>query len=245
MWAQAPPCPRPPPCPQPPALPLVCHRPLDWQRMATAGTERQRQQGQDDDGGGGRVTTTAGARRRRGHDDDDGDDGVDAGQRADVPTSALPSCVPSSLLRPVVDRGVVDRRNRVVVSAPKTHTEPPPPAVPPLAAGVHPDDAACAGERGAREGAVCAVLSERGVGRERADTSGEKVAAAQRRDGVFPERANVKQVLTILCAVGLFDLTITPANGLGIALTLLGGALYARVEVREREREGRRKVRVG
>ncbi|KAF8186359.1 triose-phosphate transporter family-domain-containing protein [Pholiota molesta] len=54
--------------------------------------------------------------------------------------------------------------------------------------------------------------------------------------------ANVKQVLTILCAVTIFDLTITLANGVGIALTLLGGALYAAVELREKED---RKSRVG
>jgi len=46
--------------------------------------------------------------------------------------------------------------------------------------------------------------------------------------------ANVKQVLTILCAVVIFDLTITPANGLGIFLTLIGGALYARAELKEK-----------
>jgi hypothetical protein len=46
--------------------------------------------------------------------------------------------------------------------------------------------------------------------------------------------ANVKQVLTILCAVVIFDLTITPANGVGILLTLIGGALYAAVELREK-----------
>lgn len=54
--------------------------------------------------------------------------------------------------------------------------------------------------------------------------------------------ANVKQVLTILCAVTIFDLTITLANGVGIALTLLGGALYAAVELREKEEK---KSRVG
>ncbi|KAF8895889.1 triose-phosphate transporter family-domain-containing protein [Gymnopilus junonius] len=47
--------------------------------------------------------------------------------------------------------------------------------------------------------------------------------------------ANVKQVLTILCAVVVFDLTITLANGLGIVLTLIGGALYAAVELREKD----------
>ena len=54
----------------------------------------------------------------------------------------------------------------------------------------------------------------------------------------------MKQVLTILFAVSLFNLTITPVNGLGIALTLLGGAWYASVEYREKreQREGRRKL---
>jgi len=51
--------------------------------------------------------------------------------------------------------------------------------------------------------------------------------------------ANVKQVLTILFAVILFDLTITPANGIGILLTLAGGALYATVEYDEKQK-GRR-----
>ncbi|EPT02316.1 hypothetical protein FOMPIDRAFT_141482 [Fomitopsis schrenkii] len=42
--------------------------------------------------------------------------------------------------------------------------------------------------------------------------------------------ANVKQALTILCAVGIFHLTITPANALGIVVTIAGGAWYAWVE---------------
>ncbi|KAI0795512.1 triose-phosphate transporter family-domain-containing protein [Abortiporus biennis] len=42
--------------------------------------------------------------------------------------------------------------------------------------------------------------------------------------------ANVKQVLTILFAVSLFNLTITPTNALGISITLAGGAYYAWVE---------------
>lgn len=46
--------------------------------------------------------------------------------------------------------------------------------------------------------------------------------------------ANVKQVLTILCAVVLFNLTITPMNAIGIALTLVGGVVYAAVELKER-----------
>ncbi|KAI0696517.1 triose-phosphate transporter family-domain-containing protein [Cytidiella melzeri] len=42
--------------------------------------------------------------------------------------------------------------------------------------------------------------------------------------------ANVKQVLTILCAVSMFNLTITPMNAFGICVTLFGGASYAWVE---------------
>ena len=48
--------------------------------------------------------------------------------------------------------------------------------------------------------------------------------------------ANIKQVLTILLSVSLFHLTITLTNALGIGLTLLGGAWYAAIEYRERER---------
>lgn len=46
--------------------------------------------------------------------------------------------------------------------------------------------------------------------------------------------ANIKQVLTILCAVALFNLTVTPTNALGIVLTLAGGAVYAAVELKEK-----------
>lgn len=42
-------------------------------------------------------------------------------------------------------------------------------------------------------------------------------------------------MLTILCAVVIFDLTITPTNALGIVLTLVGGALYAAVELKEKK----------
>ena len=45
----------------------------------------------------------------------------------------------------------------------------------------------------------------------------------------------MKQVLTILLAVLIFDLTITPANGLGIGLTILGGGVYAMNEYLEKE----------
>ncbi|KAK0498766.1 TPT-domain-containing protein [Armillaria luteobubalina] len=56
--------------------------------------------------------------------------------------------------------------------------------------------------------------------------------------------ANVKQVLTVLSAVLMFDLTISAANGIGIALTLIGGAWYAQVEFMERKRRttGQRKM---
>ncbi|KIY49866.1 TPT-domain-containing protein, partial [Fistulina hepatica ATCC 64428] len=46
--------------------------------------------------------------------------------------------------------------------------------------------------------------------------------------------ANVKQALTILVAVAIFNLTITVTNGFGILLTLVGGAWYAKVEYQER-----------
>jgi hypothetical protein len=49
--------------------------------------------------------------------------------------------------------------------------------------------------------------------------------------------ANVKQVLTMASAVFIFDLVITPANMLGIVLTLLGGAWYASVEYREKAKK--------
>lgn len=42
--------------------------------------------------------------------------------------------------------------------------------------------------------------------------------------------ANVKQVLTIILAVIIFDLHITPTNLFGISLTLFGGAAYAKAE---------------
>ncbi|MBW0469878.1 hypothetical protein O181_009593 [Austropuccinia psidii MF-1] len=42
--------------------------------------------------------------------------------------------------------------------------------------------------------------------------------------------ANVKQVLTILLAIVVFDLVITPTNLMGILLTLIGGAYYGKIE---------------
>ena len=56
--------------------------------------------------------------------------------------------------------------------------------------------------------------------------------------------ANVKQVLTILLAVVIFDLTITPANGVGVLLTILGGAGYAFVEFGEK-RDAEERARRG
>ncbi|TBU25747.1 TPT-domain-containing protein [Dichomitus squalens] len=46
--------------------------------------------------------------------------------------------------------------------------------------------------------------------------------------------ANVKQVLTILLSVAIFDLTITRTNALGIFVTIVGGAWYAWVEQQEK-----------
>ncbi|KAA1094634.1 UAA transporter [Puccinia graminis f. sp. tritici] len=43
--------------------------------------------------------------------------------------------------------------------------------------------------------------------------------------------ANVKQVLTILSAILIFKLVITPMNLLGILITLIGGAYYAKIEL--------------
>ncbi|KAJ3806270.1 TPT-domain-containing protein [Lentinula lateritia] len=55
--------------------------------------------------------------------------------------------------------------------------------------------------------------------------------------------ANVKQVLTILCAVMMFHLNITTLNSLGILLTLLGGAWYARVEYMEKQEQQQQRNR--
>ncbi|KAF8830247.1 hypothetical protein HHX47_DHR2000612 [Lentinula edodes] len=55
--------------------------------------------------------------------------------------------------------------------------------------------------------------------------------------------ANVKQVLTILCAVMMFHLNITTLNSLGILLTLFGGAWYARVEYMEKQEQQQQRNR--
>lgn len=46
--------------------------------------------------------------------------------------------------------------------------------------------------------------------------------------------ANIKQVLTIILAVSIFNLKVSTTNSLGILLTLGGGAWYAAVEYSEK-----------
>lgn len=48
--------------------------------------------------------------------------------------------------------------------------------------------------------------------------------------------ANVKQVLTIILAVAIFNVKLGILNGFGILATLVGGALYAKVEMGEKAR---------
>ncbi|KAK9454913.1 triose-phosphate transporter family-domain-containing protein [Dipodascopsis uninucleata] len=48
--------------------------------------------------------------------------------------------------------------------------------------------------------------------------------------------ANVKQILTIVLAIIFFHLAVTPLNALGIMLTLVGGAWYAKVELDSKQR---------
>ncbi|GAA5970405.1 hypothetical protein JCM3765_005686 [Sporobolomyces pararoseus] len=47
--------------------------------------------------------------------------------------------------------------------------------------------------------------------------------------------ANVKQVLSIVLAVLIFNLVLNPTNLMGIVLTLFGGAWYAKVELQEKQ----------
>ncbi|KAF9173294.1 UAA transporter [Mortierella sp. AD011] len=51
--------------------------------------------------------------------------------------------------------------------------------------------------------------------------------------------ANVKQVLSIVIAVTVFHTTIGFLNGLGIILTLIGGAFYSYVDLREKAKKAR------
>jgi hypothetical protein len=55
--------------------------------------------------------------------------------------------------------------------------------------------------------------------------------------------ANIKQVLTILLAVSIFNVHITPMNSIGILLTLGGGACYAAVEYTEKT--GKKRMTLG
>jgi hypothetical protein len=48
--------------------------------------------------------------------------------------------------------------------------------------------------------------------------------------------ANVKQVLSIVLAVVIFNLTITALNAWGILITLAGGAWYTAMEMQEKKR---------
>lgn len=52
--------------------------------------------------------------------------------------------------------------------------------------------------------------------------------------------ANIKQVLTILFAVLLFNLNITFMNGAGILFTLAGGAWYGYVDYEEQHKKRER-----
>eukprot|EP00842_Homolaphlyctis_polyrhiza_P001477 jgi/Hompol1/232/HPOL_001866-RA len=47
---------------------------------------------------------------------------------------------------------------------------------------------------------------------------------------------NVKQVLSIVISVVIFNITVTFTNGIGILLTLIGGAMYTHAELREKQR---------
>lgn len=56
---------------------------------------------------------------------------------------------------------------------------------------------------------------------------------------LMPPIANVKQVLSIVLAVVIFNLSISVMNALGILLTLVGGAWYASVQYREKRSRAR------
>ncbi|KAG6855816.1 hypothetical protein H0H87_010576 [Tephrocybe sp. NHM501043] len=91
---------------------------------------------------------------------------------------------------------------------------------------------------------VVSFSANRKIGALSMTVAGEHSLPPSPRSPILPEQvtdsfiiappANVKQVLTILCAVALFNLTITPMNAIGIVLTLFGGAAYASVELREK-----------
>ncbi|EWC45144.1 hypothetical protein DRE_06032 [Drechslerella stenobrocha 248] len=50
--------------------------------------------------------------------------------------------------------------------------------------------------------------------------------------------ANVKQILTIVISFAFYDLRVTWLNSIGIMLTLLGGAWYAKVELEAKQHRG-------
>ncbi|KAF3920836.1 hypothetical protein ABW21_db0200803 [Orbilia brochopaga] len=50
--------------------------------------------------------------------------------------------------------------------------------------------------------------------------------------------ANVKQILTIVISFAFYDLRVTWLNSIGIMLTLLGGAWYAKVELEAKQNRG-------
>jgi hypothetical protein len=84
---------------------------------------------------------------------------------------------------------------------------------------------------------VVSFTANKKVGALSMTVAGEFVSRLRKLDGrvangVFV--ANVKQVLTISSAVAIFNITITPTNALGIVLTLIGGAIYTAVELKER-----------
>lgn len=54
--------------------------------------------------------------------------------------------------------------------------------------------------------------------------------------------ANIKQVLTILLAVIIFNVQVSPTNVIGIFLTLAGGMWYAAIEYEEKERKNRSRL---
>lgn len=67
---------------------------------------------------------------------------------------------------------------------------------------------------------------------------------ANRRTGALTMTVagNIKQVLTIVLAIAIFDLSISPLNQLGIALTLVGGAWYAALELGDKRAKEQRKA---
>jgi len=54
--------------------------------------------------------------------------------------------------------------------------------------------------------------------------------------------ANVKQILTIILAISFWGLKVTWMNALGITLTLVGGAWYAKVELEAKTRRQQSQV---